>query len=334
MNATTVNQPSVSNTGMSNMKWLLKREFWEHKGGIFWTPIFTGGIYLGLMLMALVVGQLSVNRAHIKINNLNLNELTSKLTADQLTHVHAGTELSLYMIAGLIGVVLFFVLFFYCLGSLYDDRRDRSVLFWKSLPISDRATVASKAATALLVAPALATAAAIITGVGFLLLLSAYVGFHGVNPFPLLWAQAAPLKVAFNLIVMIPVQALWALPTVGWLLLCSSWAKSKPFLWAVAAPIGAGIMVSWFDLMQSLSIPDSWFWKNVVARLLLSLAPGSWLDTTHIDDNFDGPADLLQLVDLGNTYAVLGTPELWIGAVAGIAMIVGAVYFRRKRDEG
>jgi ABC-2 type transport system permease protein len=333
MNAAT-STASRANNPANTMKWLLKRELWENKGGIFWAPIFTGGIYLGLMIMAILVGQMSVNRAHIQINNLKLGELTSKITPEIQQHIYAGTELSLYMIAGLLGVVLFFVLFFYCLGALYDDRRDRSVLFWKSLPISDSSTVASKAATALLVAPVLSTVAAIITGVGFLLLLSAYVGFYGINPFPLLWGELAPLKVAFNLIAMLPVQILWALPTIGWLLLVSSWAKSKPFLWALALPIGAGIMVSWFDLMQSIAMPDTWFWKNVVARLLLSIVPGSWIDTTQIDDNFQGPQDLLRLVDLSNAYATFATPQLWVGAIAGIAMIAAAVYFRRKRDEG
>jgi ABC-2 type transport system permease protein len=238
------------------------------------------------------------------------------------------------MVAGLIGVVLFFVLFFYCIGSLYDDRRDRSVLFWKSLPLSDTATVASKAATALFIAPLVATAAAILTGIGFLILVSGYVAFNGVNPLPLLWSSAAPLKVAANLIATIPVQALWALPTVGWLMLCSSWARSKPFLWAIALPIGSGVMVSWFDLMQTLAVPDSWYWKNVVARLLLSIAPGSWIDSTNIDDNFEAPEDLLHLFDLGSAYSTMATPDLWIGAIAGIAMIVLAVHFRRKRDEG
>ncbi|MCI1709569.1 MAG: hypothetical protein LKM39_03750 [Chiayiivirga sp.] len=208
------------------------------------------------------------------------------------------------------------------------------MLFWKSLPISDLGTVASKALTALLVAPLLSTVAAIVTGVGFLLLLSAYVGFYGINPFPLMWGELAPLKVGFNLIAMLPVQILWALPTIGWLLLCSAWAKSKPFLWAVALPIGAGIMVSWFDLMQSISMPDTWFWKQVVARLLLSIAPGSWIDTAQIDDNFQGPQDLLRMVDLGAAYATLASPQLWVGAIAGIAMIFAAVHFRRKRDEG
>jgi ABC-2 type transport system permease protein len=323
----------MSASAMNNMKWLLKREFWEHKGGMFWAPIFTGTIFLGMAIMAMLVGQMSVNRSNIEIAKLNLDQLVGRITPEIANHIYAGTEFSIYMIAALVGVVLFFVLFFYCLGALYDDRRDRSVLFWKSLPISDRATVASKVATALVVAPVIATAAGILTGLGFLILISAYVGFHGINPFPLLWSSA-PFKAAFNLVAFLPIQALWSLPTIGWLLLCSAWARSKPFLWAVAVPIGAGIMVSWFDLMQSLAVPDAWFWKNVVARLLLSILPGAWLDTSSIEDNFEGPEDLLQLASLGNAYAALSTPELWIGAIAGIAMIVAAVHFRRKRDEG
>jgi ABC-2 type transport system permease protein len=331
MNASAI---ALRSSPTNTLKWLLKREFWENKGGIFWAPIFTGAIYLGLMIMALVVGEMSVNRAHIKINNLNLGELTSKITPEIQTHIYAGTELSLYMIAGLISVVLFFVLFFYCLGALYDDRRDRSVLFWKSLPISDRSTVASKAVMALLIAPIIAISVAIVTSVGCMCVLCAYVGFYGINPFPLLWGSGAPLKVAFNLMAMLPVQLLWALPTVGWLLLVSSWAKSKPFLWALALPIGAGIMVSWFDLMQSLSIPDSWFWTNVVARLLLSIAPGSWIDRGAFDGDINGPQDILAILGPANTWSLLSTPNLWIGAVAGIAMMVAAIYFRRQRDEG
>jgi ABC-2 type transport system permease protein len=320
---------------MNTFGWLLKREFWEHRGGFFWAPIVTGIVYLVLTVLGFVVAQATVHRSRIEINNLKLGELTEKLDPAQMVQVGAGIDLSLYMIAGLLGVVLFFVLFFYCLGALYDERKDRSVLFWKSLPLSNRETVLSKVVMALFVVPGIATLAAIATGLVFLLLLSLYTAFYGVNPFSLIWAHAAPWKVAFNLIAMIPVQALWALPTVGWLMLCSAWARSKPFLWALALPVGAGVMVSWFDLMQSLAIPDAWFWKNVVARLLLSLAPGSWLDTSSIDDNFnDGPSDVLRLMDLGATYQALATPELWIGAVAGIAMLFGAVYYRRKRDEG
>lgn len=333
MNAVT----HAANSPANKLRWLLRREFWENKGGFFWAPIFTGAIFLGLVLMAITVGEITVDRTKINVASLNLGQLTSKyMTPEIAEHIATGTQATIYMVSALFGVVAFFVLFFYCLGALYDERRDRSVLFWKSLPLSDSSTVLSKALTALIIVPVISMVAAIVTGIAFLALISIYVAFYGINPLPLLWGNTAVLKATGTLIAVIPVQMLWALPTVGWLLLCSSWAKSKPFLWALAIPVGAGIVVSWFDLMKSVTtLPDTWFWQHVVARMLLSVAPGGWLDATRIDTSrFNGPDDLIQFADLGTIYGTLLSPQMWLGAIAGIAMIFGAIYYRRKRDEG
>lgn len=319
---------------MKTFGWLLRREFWEHRGGFLWAPIIVGIVSLVLIAMGLVVGEVSMHRANVDPQLFGLEHVQGALTAEQMQMLAQGLEIGMYTMPGMIFVVSFFVLFFYCLGSLYDDRKDRSVLFWKSLPLSNVETVASKAVTALFVVPLIATLAAIATGFIFLVLISLYVAWYGMNPFPLVWMQAGPWLAAGKMLAYIPISALWALPSVGWLMLCSSWARGKPFLWALALPVGAGIVVSWFDLMQSLTVPDAWFWKNVVARVLFSLMPGAWLDTSQIDDNFDTPGDFLRIFDLGTTYSALATPHLWIGVVAGLAMLAGAVYFRRKRDEG
>ena len=75
-----------------------------------------------------------------------------------------------------------------------------------------------------------------------------------------------------------PVYALWALPTVGWLLLCSSWARSKPFLWAIMIPVFAGILIGWFGLMHlSTWTSQPWYWKNIAGRMLTSTWPGTSL---------------------------------------------------------
>jgi ABC-2 type transport system permease protein len=331
MNAVT--HPAAANPA-NKMRWLLRREFWENKGGLFWAPVFTSIIWLGIVLVVFLAFEMSVNRANIEIANLKLDTLLQTMTPQIEQHVRLGVEAALYIVAGLFGVVQFFVLFFYCLGALYDDRRDRSVLFWKSLPISDRATVLSKVLTAMVVGPLISVAAAAVTGTLFLLLITVFGAFHGVNLVSLLWGKGAPLTVAAHLVAFLPVQMLWALPTVGWLLLCSAWARSKPFLWAVALPVGAGVVVSMGDLMRSLSMPDAWFWQHIVARLLLSFFPASWVDASAlIRDDVQSPDQLLKFVDLGNMYSVFGSADLWVGAVAGIAMLVGAVYFRRKRDE-
>src|SRR5690606_17360945 len=199
----------------------------------------------------------------------------------------------------------------------------------------DRETVLSKVASALLVAPALAVAAALVTMFGFLVVLSAMVLLHGGNPFEMVWGPGSPLKVAGQMIAVIPVYALWALPTAGWLLLCSAWAKSKPFLLAIMIPVFAGIFVSWFDLMQLFDLEAGWFWKNIVSRSLLSVVPGTWIDVIDLDGaGLHGPGQLTSLMSLRTSYSVLATPQLWIGAAAGAAMIAAAVRLRRWRDEG
>lgn len=326
---------------------LLKREFWEHKGGFFWAPLVAGAIFLLLALMGIGAAEIAARRAiesgheiridgEVMINGIDLGMVTRKLGPEEMQHLAGGVDLSLIMASSWPFIVLTFVVFFYCLGALYDDRRDRSVLFWKSLPVSDRATVLSKAVSATLVAPVLAAGAAIATMFGFLLLMSVLVLFHGGNPFLLLWGPGSPLTVAAKLVALIPVYALWALPTVGWLLLCSAWARSKPFLWAIMIPVFAGIFVSWFDLMQLFNLETGWFWKNVVARLLLSAVPGSWLNVARFDHvEIDGPHQVADLVlDLGASWSVLGTPQLWTGVIAGAAMIFAAIRLRRWRDEG
>ena len=331
-------------------KLLLRREFWEHKGGFFWAPLWAGAISLVLTLMALVVAEVAGRRAvasgkmsfdgDVNINGLDLSALTSRMDAGDLQKLAGGIDISTVMSSAWPMIVLAFVVFFYCLGSLYDERKDRSVLFWKSLPVSDRDTVLSKAASALLVAPAIAVGVAIACMYGFLLLVSAFVLLHNGNPLELVWGPGNPLKLAGSMIAMIPVYALWALPTVGWLLLCSAWSKSKPFLWAIMLPVFAGIFVSWFDIMNVFNLQSGWFWKNIVARGLLSAVPGTWFDAVTINNAHITSSEAArqiesvhQLLSLKTTYSVLLTPQLWIGAAAGAAMIYAAIRLRRWRDD-
>ena len=323
-------------------KLLLRREFWEHKGGFLWAPLVAGGISLLLTVMAIVVGEVAARRAiasgklqmdDVTVNGLDIGKLTSQMDAKQLHDLGNGIDISLLMASSWPFIVLAFVVFFYCLGALYDERKDRSVLFWKSLPVSDSETVLSKAASALLVAPILAVAAGLATMLGFLVVISVVIALHGGNPFTLVWGTGSPFALAGNLLASIPVYALWALPTAGWLLLCSAWAKSKPFLWAIMIPVFSGIFVSWFDLMNVFNLESGWFWQNIVARALLSLVPGSWLGNADLHHMTPDSVDrVAQLISPATTWSMLLTPELWIGAVVGAAMIFASIQLRRRRE--
>lgn len=322
---------------------LLRREYWEHKGGFLWAPLVAGGIFLLLSLMGFGVGEMAARRSSgnfqvdgegIQVNGIDLGALTSHMDAADLEKLGHGIDASLFMASSWPFIVLAFVVFFYCLGALYDDRKDRSVLFWKSLPLSDGQTVLSKVASAVLVAPAIAVVAALATMLGFLVVISGAVLLHGGNPLTLVWGPSNPLAVAGRLVAMVPVYAAWALPTVGWLMLCSAWAKSKPFLWAIMIPVFAGIFVTWFDLMHLFDLEAGWFWKNIVGRALGSLVPGSWMPfNPAIDSLVHGPETFSRMTSVFTAYSTFATPQLWIGAAAGVAMIFGAIRMRRWRDD-
>ena len=331
---------------MNTFKWLLKREYWEHRGGFFWAPIVTGLVFLVMSAMAIVAGE-SVRRSvdddrgeRITMNGVELERLTQTLSPQEKLELAGGLDLGTLLAGTWPYIALAFVVFFYCLGALFDDRKDRSILFWKSLPLSDARTVGSKVVSALVVAPVIATIAAVATSLGFLVLLSAYVAYHGGNPVNLIWGPASPLTVAFHLFASLPVYAVWALPTVGWLLLVSAWAKGKPFLWALLVPILAGILVTWFEIMKVFGLQAEWFWQHVVGRLLLGTVPGMEIvfladkDPALQNFNPDGPHEIMQLFTAGHAWQAFGHPEIWIGAAAGIAMIFAAIWFRKTRDEG
>jgi ABC-2 type transport system permease protein len=327
-------------------KLLLRREFWEHKGGFFWAPLVAGAISLLLTIMAIVVGEVIARKAiaddgnlsidgEVMVNGLDLGALTGKLDARHMQDLANGIDMSLFMASSWPYIVLAFVVFFYCLGSLYDERKDRSVLFWKSLPVSDSLTVLSKATSALLVAPLIALAVALVTMMGFMLVLSVVVMVHGGNPVTLLWGPGSPMNVVASCLAYVPVYALWALPTVGWLMLCSAWSRSKPFLWAIMVPLFAGILVSWVDLMQVFKLDASWFWSNIVGRMLLGTFPA--MDLIYRDgfgqtSGHHNASGLLHDLSASNTLASLATPDIWIGAIAGAAMIYGAIQLRRRRE--
>ncbi|HVC18037.1 MAG TPA: ABC-2 transporter permease [Rhodanobacter sp.] len=325
---------------MKTFYWLVKREFWEHQGSFLWAPVITGGIMLLLTLMGITAAEVFRMRSGVQINGIDFNAITAHMDADALAKLGQAFDVTILLPAVLIGIVMFVVIFFYCLGSLYDDRRDRSILFWKSLPISDRDTVLSKVACAALLAPAIAIVTSVVTGLLMLILMTITASLHGANLWQML-TLAHPFRVTVNMLGMIPLYAVWALPTVGWLMFCSAWARNKPFLWALIIPVGSGVVVSWFNLMGLFSLSDSWFWGNVVGRALLSLFPGSWVPgqiPSNVGSKFgqmapDNHRIFGDMLDLSHNYAALVSPQFLIGAAAGLALLAGAIWFRRWRDD-
>jgi ABC-2 type transport system permease protein len=199
---------------------LLKREILEHRN-IWFIPVILVGIAI-LVRLSLVFG------------NLNIEfELPSQLQFDdQLDSVVNGVlARGLNLMNYVITMTIMIAACFYTLSCLYTERQDESVLFWRSLPVSDTTTIASKLLIALVVAPISVLVCQIV--VAFI--------FFGFNAFDYLEVY---FEGSFSLLIK---MILWSLlPTVAWCLFCSEVAKKSPFLLAIVAPILLWVIDSLF----------------------------------------------------------------------------------------
>jgi ABC-2 type transport system permease protein len=319
---------------MKILYWLIKREYWEHRGGFLWAPAITGCVFLIMTVLTIITGEVLGHHADIfRMDGVTAN-LDVSGRGDPGTLRHLGTALDLMMCvsaATVLGIAAI-VIFFYCLGSLYDDRKDKSLLFWQSLPIPNWKTVASKVASALFVAPAIAAVLGVIAGIAMILVTAGVASFHGLN----LWAALAsahPVRLIINIIGLIPLYALCALPTIGWLMLCSAWARSKPFLWAFIIPLATTFAVWWLHLLGTPGLSVQWFFSHVAARMLFAVAPGNWLAFIDPAQASLSGEDVFEHLGLLRNYSALGSGELWLGAAAGAIMLAGAIWLRRWRDD-
>jgi ABC-2 type transport system permease protein len=327
-------------TAADKFKSLLKREFWENKGGFFWAPIVAGGISLFFSLLGIIASVFLVNKEKIDINGGDMAEVELHMrSAEGLQAIGLAGDMSLFGGIGLALLVMTFVVFFYALGSLYDERKDRSVLFWKSLPVSDGQTVLSKIAWALFLAPLLAVGIGVVIGVGHWLIGGLGMAVNGIPGASAFFTESHPFHVLGSAVSIIPLYAAWSLPAIGWLMFCSAWARSKPFLWAVLVPVMAGALISWLDMLPGIDIPHEHVWYILLLRGLLSVIPMTWYanETVHgslqsIEVN--GPADLVKAMDLTHGWSAFATVDLWAGVIVGVAFMIAAVRLRRWRDEG
>lgn len=314
---------------MKTMKWLIKREMWENKGMLLWTPLAIAVAIAALVLSALVMG----HTQDIQIEGQSFNSITIEgkvrtRIAETLAQAYIGTGMPVMMVLGLL-------VFFYCLSALHDERRDRSLLFWKSLPVSDLTTVLSKVLLALVVAPLITMGIAIVLGLLMLVATCVVLLLHGTNLFGAVFSSPELYLSPVRLVGLLPVYILWALPTVGWLLMVSSMARSKVFLWAVGTPVIVTLLLVWAQKALMFSVDSLWFASHITNRILLGVVPGSWLAFNKDSISMAHQEHQLPLPDaiFSASWSTLGGASVWIGAAAGVAMIAVAVYMRRRREE-
>ena len=320
----------------TTMKWLLKREFWEHKGGFFWAPAVVGAILALGVLVSTVAGVAFKSQHGVTINGEQVTNISRQISAEDLAQMANAVSQGYVMTSAPLFLVMAVVVFFFSLGSLFDERKDRSVLFWKSLPVSDNETVASKAAMALVGAPLITLGFGIVTS--FVVLVIAMIGAAatGVGVAGAVFTSPATYAAPFALLANLPVYIVWALPTVGWLMMVSAWARTKVFLWAVGVPVLTGVLLAWFNAMFDFNWDVKWFWHNIIARGLLSAVPGSWFAFVDPAGGMHvSPGRTVVLWPLvAQSWKTLASVHAVVGAIAGGGMLYAAARIRRWKDEG
>ncbi len=319
---------------MNTVVTLLKREYWENRGHFAISPLVMGGFLIALFLLALfntehIVGTHGESLGPINLNGITisgldyLGALSVEFASLSLERREQIWEMSFYGISSSFTFIMILVSFIYLLGSLYDDRKDRSILFWKSLPVSDLMTVTSKIITVIFVIPAFFVIGSMVTFLLIMIISSLVALFNNGNLWASIWEPAPFLSAPIKLYTAYVIQSLWAAPFLAWLLLVSSWTKRKPILMATI-PLAAISFLEFYYYRTSI------FADALRERAMGWVIPVEITSGRHLGSNEN-------ILDQGGIYnnvtSLMALPGFWYGLVVAAAMVAGAVYIRRYRDE-
>jgi ABC-2 type transport system permease protein len=273
--------------------WSVRRALWENRS-VYLAPLAVAAVALFGFSLSSIAG--------IWEKPLRLNPAQPQAPYD----IAAG----LMMLTGIVVSV------FYCLDALHGERRDRGILFWKSLPVSDLTTVGSKAIIPLVILPLLTFAITVAMQWLMLLLSSAVLLVSGLSV-TALWTNLSFLRMSLLLLYhVLTAHALWPAPIYCWLLLVSGWPRRATFLWAALPLVAiAGVEQIAFH---------SWHFAALVGSRLIGAAPTVAMTAP---DMF--PTDPMTHITPAQ---FLFTPGLWIGLAIAAAFLAAAVRLRRYRE--
>jgi ABC-2 type transport system permease protein len=319
---------------MTRLMALIKREFWENKGAFRTTPLVIGGIILAAMVMFLVTFN------HFDNEFQSLKELLRFIAQQDVelrTKIVYGINLELSVI---FTMVLAFVVFFYLLGSLYDDRKDRSILFWKSLPASDTLTVASKLFSAMFLAPLIFWVVYVLTHILIMALFSVVVIMLGENPWTLFISLGSPFEAWSLVLASYFAQSFWALPLYGWLMLVSAFAPRIPLLFAILPPVILGVLQLWVDFLKTFTLNDNlfglfghWFANSPVIFSVDVNTDATGVESIGAGLGIPLTGDYDHAVTLSNMFDRLFSTNMLVGLAIAAVFFAGTLWLRRRATE-
>lgn len=282
--------------------WSVRRELWENRS-LYMAPLAIAAVMLfGFLVTS---GQLA--------------ETVGGVSALEPAKQQAVLARPYDVAAVLVMVTSVIVGWFYCLDALHGERRDRSILFWKSLPVSDFTTVAAKALIPMVVLPLIAFAIILATQMLMLLASTLILTVKGVSAAPL-WTHLSLFRGTGVLLYGLAMLALWYAPIYAWLLLVSAWAQRATFLWAVLPPLA--ILV--FERIA--------FGTSLLGGLLQARLAGGYAEAFTAKAASGGGKWPIPVDPSPDPIKFLGTPGLWVGLIVAMALLAAAIWLRRRRE--
>jgi ABC-2 type transport system permease protein len=277
--------------------WSIRRELWENRS-IYIAPLVVAAVTLFGFLIA------TIGRA-LSVANLAQRQAV-------LEEPYTFASLLIMFTTAVVAV-------FYCLDALHGERRDRSILFWKSLPVSDLTTVLSKASIPLLVLPLLTFAITVVMQLIMLLLSSLAMAGSGLSV-AALWTHFSFFQMSLMLLYhLVAIHGLWYAPIYGWLLLVSGWARRAAFLWAALPLLAIGIV-------EKIAFNTSHFGALLEHRL-----SGGQEGAAFTAGGMSGDGIAMGPLTHIHPGQFLISPGLWIGLAIAAAFLAAAVRLRRSQ---
>lgn len=305
---------------IANQLPLLKRELWEHRT-IYVTPI----------VIALLVSLMSIT-GQVTISAFDQVVDVAILGASNLGERERSAIIAALMIgvSSLFAIAMWVLIIFYALDSLYAERKDRSILFWRSMPCTDAETVVSKLLTALVVIPLATFAVIVATHLIVLTCASIWVGIRGANAWHMIWAAAPFFDNWAATGMFLLAFPLWLSPFVGWFLFVSAFTNRSPLLIAFL-PIAILPMLE-KSLTGTSLFAEAFFLRSAKLPLFRGMDTTDFLffegEGPHVPEGISFA--LLSHLDLLRFF---GSPGLWLGLLVCGLFTTAAIYVRRYRDD-
>ena len=296
------------------LKAMIVREIQEHKVAFVYAPFFVS-IILCLVIASVYFGGTNIQTDQFNFSTEYYDEeirqaMQSVSSVSRIDIVRTGLLVLGFPILLTVG----FGLLAYSLSTFADERKDRSLIFWRSLPVSDLTTVLSKVFIVTLIVPLMVLPYIILLQLVSMTSASIFFATNDIVSFGWLWGSYI-FTDWFRIIFSLWAQSLWSLPLFLWLMLAGTYA-ARPIAGAIVPPV-------------ILIVLEGIIFKTNLVLEFIENRIGFWSRA----DSFPKEYQELRVVDVSDILLLFSTQAFWIGILASAILVAGIVYVRSSNSD-